>query len=98
MQQAMARISSEHQAAYAALKSALQHAANAGKTLSAVRRQMSEGPWQRWVDGGGCPVSQHIAMVCMRIGHANIDSKLSTLSDLMMERAAHYIAASKETK
>jgi hypothetical protein len=89
-----ARIHYEHDAACAAIRSALRHAADAGAAINLVNAQMTQNPWQHWVDGGGCPVSRHAAMVMLRLSKSDLEAKSQMLTQLMLDRAAEYVALS----
>jgi hypothetical protein len=80
-------------AAYrAALAVALRHAASAGQAYEQVRGVLSQSQVQAWLAGPTCPVDRHSIMACRRVSMCDLDANARTLADLMLDRAAEYIA------
>jgi hypothetical protein len=72
------RIRSETAAARAALRTALQHAANVGAAYGAVQELLTQSQVQAWLAGPTCPVGRHDIMTCRRISMCNLDAMART--------------------
>lgn len=86
------RIRAETAAARAALKTALQHAANVGVAYAGVQDLLTQSQVQGWLAGKTCPVDRHTIMTMRRISRCDIDTNARTLADLMFDEAARYVA------
>jgi hypothetical protein len=86
------RIRDETAAARAALKVALQHAANAGLAYTEVRDVLTQSQVQAWLAGPTCPVDRHSIMAMRRISMCDLKTMARTLADMMLDRAAEHLA------
>jgi hypothetical protein len=85
------RIGTEIEAARAAIRLALTHAARAGDVIGELRDLMTQSEFNVWV--GAAPADRHTIMVMRRVATCDaLDTKAQTLADLMFDRAALYIA------
>ena len=86
------RIRDETAAARAAMKVALQHAANVGGAYSAIRDKTTVAELNAWLAGPTCPADRHTIMAMRRISMCDLNTMARTLADLMFDAAADHIA------
>jgi hypothetical protein len=85
------RIRDEVAEARAALKVALQHAANAGLAYTAVRDVLTQSEVQAWLASTTC-ADRHTIMAMRRISMCDLNAMARTLADMMLDRAAEHLA------
>jgi hypothetical protein len=92
-----ARISAEHKAVAASLKSSLAHAMTAGDLLIEARAQLKHGQWLPWLKS--CGISERMAQRYLRLARNRtlIEAKSDTVSDLGIRGALAMLTVSRES-
>jgi hypothetical protein len=88
-----ARIRSEHAAAIAATKHALERAISAGELLIEAKAQSKHGQWMPWL-AEQCAIPDRTARLYMRLARhrSEIETKIGNVADFSLRRAIEAIA------